>query len=59
MQIAMDLALDTGQRRGDLLALTRAQLTDKGIAFRQGKTGALYGAELPSGNLIDASLTRR
>jgi integrase len=40
MQIAMDLALDTGQRRGDLLALTRAQLTEEGIAFRQGKTGA-------------------
>jgi integrase len=40
MQIAMDLALDTGQRRGDLLNLTRAQLTEDGIAFRQGKTGA-------------------
>jgi integrase len=40
MQIAMDLALDTGQRRGDLVALTRAQLTEEGIAFRQGKTGA-------------------
>ena len=39
-QIAMDLALDTGQRRGDLLSLTRAQLTEEGIAFRQGKTGA-------------------
>jgi integrase len=40
MQIAMELALDTGQRRGDLLNLTRAQLTDEGIEFLQGKTGA-------------------
>jgi integrase len=40
MQIAMDLALDTGQRRGDLLSLTRAHLTGEGIVFRQGKTGS-------------------
>jgi integrase len=40
MQIAMDLALLTGQRRGDLLALRRAQLTDEGIVFRQSKTAA-------------------
>jgi integrase len=40
MRIAMDLALLTGQRRGDLLTLTRAQLTDEGIVFRQSKTGA-------------------
>jgi integrase len=39
MQIAMDLALDTGQRRGELLSLTRAHLTGEGIVFRQGKTG--------------------
>jgi integrase len=30
MRIAMNLALLTGQRRGDLLTLTRAQLTDEG-----------------------------
>lgn len=29
MRIAMDLALLTGQRRGDLLTLTRAKLTDE------------------------------
>jgi integrase len=40
MQIAIDLAVITGQRRGDLLALTRSQLTDEGIVFRQSKTGA-------------------
>jgi integrase len=40
MRIAMDLALLTGQRRGDLLTLTRAQLTDEGIVFNQSKTGA-------------------
>jgi integrase len=39
MRIAMDLALLTGQRRADLLALTRTQLTDGGIVFRQSKTG--------------------
>jgi len=36
----MDLALLTGQRRGDLLSLTRTQLNDEGIAFKQSKTGA-------------------
>ena len=40
MQIAMNLVLDTGQRRGDLLSLSRVQLTAEGIAFRQGKAGA-------------------
>jgi integrase len=40
MRIAIDLAVSTGQRRGDLLALTRAQLREDGIAFRQAKTGA-------------------
>ena len=40
MRIAIDLAVCTGQRRGDLLALKREQLTDEGIIFRQSKTGA-------------------
>ena len=40
MKIAMDLALLTGQRRGDLLSLTRTQLNDEGIVFKQSKTGA-------------------
>lgn len=35
-----DLAVCTGQRRGDLLALKRDQLSDQGITFRQSKTGA-------------------
>jgi hypothetical protein len=35
-----DLAVCTGQRRGDLLALKRDQLSDHGITFRQSKTGA-------------------
>jgi integrase len=38
-QVAMDLALLTGLRRGDLLALTRAQIHDDGIHVRTGKTG--------------------
>ncbi len=40
MRIAIDLAVCTGQRRGDLLSLKREQLTDEGIIFRQSKTGA-------------------
>jgi integrase len=40
MQVAMELALLTGQRRGDLLTLKRSQLTDEGIVFKQSKTGA-------------------
>ena len=39
VQIAMDLALLTGQRQGDLLKLEWAAVTEDGIAFRQGKTG--------------------
>ena len=39
VQVAMDLALLTGQRRGDILGLRREQLTDEGIVIRQGKTG--------------------
>jgi|SRR5579871_5344376 len=40
IRVAIDLAVSTGQRRGDLLALRRDQLTDEGIVFRQSKTGA-------------------
>ena len=40
MRIAIDLAISTGQRRGDLLSLKREQLSDEGIVFRQSKTGA-------------------
>ena len=39
VRIAMDLALLTGQRQGDLLRLEWASVTDAGIKFRQGKTG--------------------
>lgn len=39
MRIAMDLALLTGQRQGDLLRLTWRQVSPDGVAFRQGKTG--------------------
>jgi integrase-like protein len=40
MQIAMDLARNIGQRRGDLLKLKHEDCTDEGIVIRQGKTGA-------------------
>ena len=39
VQIAMDLALLTGQRQGDLLRLEWSKVTPEGIEFRQGKTG--------------------
>lgn len=38
--LAMDLALLTGLRQGDLLALERRHITDEGIAVRTSKTGA-------------------
>ena len=39
IRVAIDLAVITGQRRGDLLSLTRTQLRDDGIYFKQSKTG--------------------
>lgn len=39
VQIAMDLALLTGQRQGDLLSLQWSQVTPEGVHFQQGKTG--------------------
>lgn len=36
----MDLCLLTGQRISDVLAIRLSDLTDEGVAFRQGKTGA-------------------
>lgn len=40
MALAMDLARNIGQRRGDLLRLKRDHVTPDGIVIRQGKTGA-------------------
>jgi integrase len=49
LQRAMDLATITGQREGDLLRLTRSQLTDEGIAFRIGsQRGVIRGTEKSS-----------
>jgi len=39
VRCAMELALLTGQRQGDLLALPWSNVTDEGILFKQGKTG--------------------
>jgi integrase len=38
LRVIIDLAYYTGQRIGDVLAIRRADLTDEGIRFRQGKT---------------------
>lgn len=40
MKVAMDVALLTGLRQGDILSLTRNALTDSGILVRTSKTGA-------------------
>jgi hypothetical protein len=37
---ALDLAVSTGQRRGDRVALRRDQLSDEGIVFERSNTGA-------------------
>lgn len=39
VQVMMDLALLTGQRQGDLLALPLKNVSAEGILFKQGKTG--------------------
>ena len=39
LKLAMDLALLTGQRQGDLIALQFKNVSDEGIYFQQGKTG--------------------
>jgi integrase len=39
LRLFMDLALLTGQREGDLRALTWEQIGKEGVEFRQGKTG--------------------
>lgn len=39
MQVAMDLALLTGQRQGDILHMRWADITPEGWTMRQGKTG--------------------
>jgi integrase len=40
IRVAIDLAVSTRQRRGDLLTVRREHLTDEGIVFRQSKTRA-------------------
>lgn len=39
MQCMMDIAYITGQRRGDILAIRYADISDEGIFFQQQKTG--------------------
>lgn len=52
VRLAMDLALLTGQRQGDLLNLPWKNVSDEGILFRQSKTGKRLLVEL-SPSLID------
>jgi integrase len=46
MQVTMDLALLTGLRRGDLIGLTRDNLTEEGILVRPSKTENSSGKSL-------------
>ncbi|HRC61596.1 MAG TPA: tyrosine-type recombinase/integrase [Dehalococcoidia bacterium] len=46
LQVAMDLALLTGQRQGDLLALQWDAVDEAGVHFRQGKTGKRLVVEI-------------
>jgi integrase len=46
LQVAMDLALLTGQRQGDLLKMKWSQITQEGITLRQGKTGKRLMVEM-------------
>lgn len=46
VQLAMDLALITGQRQGDLLSLRWDQIRDGVIHFKQSKTGKRLGIKL-------------
>jgi integrase len=46
LQIAMDLALLTGQRQGDLLSLKWTQVQPIGIVFKQAKTGKRLAVDI-------------
>lgn len=46
VQCVMDLALLTGLRRGDVLSLTRASVTEEGLRVRPSKTEDSTGQEL-------------
>jgi integrase len=50
IRVAIDLAVSTGQRRGDLLSLKREQLTDEGISARGMDAPTLLAASLRSGS---------
>jgi integrase len=56
VQVAMDLALLTGQRQGDLLRLKWAQVTEVGVYFQQGKTGKKLLVEMSPA--LEAVLSR-
>lgn len=56
MQIAMDLALLTGQRQGDILKLKWADVLEDGVTFRQSKTG--QGRHVLLSDELKAVLTR-
>ena len=46
IRATMDIAMLTGLRRGDILALTRASMTDDGLLVRPGKTRHSTNVEL-------------
>ena len=55
LKLAMRLALDTGQRQGDLLRLPWSAFDGRAISLRQSKTGAWV--EIPCTNELLAALT--
>lgn len=61
LQDVMRLALLTGQRVGDVLAVTRAAIIDNELVFRQSKTGAKVRIRITGTlkTLVDELLTRK
>jgi integrase len=57
LRLALRLALDTGQRQGDLLLLLWNAFDGRAISLRQSKTGAWV--EVPCTNELRAALNTR
>ena len=58
LQIAMELAVSSLQRRGDLVRLTRDDVRDGVMFVRQSKTGARLGIRIPPQSRLGAAVRR-